>query len=218
MVVIDFSSCTVLAGRERSGMPDAPETRPSLLLRLRDWQDQQAWAQFVDVYAPLIYGYLRKRGLQDADAADLTQTCLRQVAAHVGSLEYDPRRDTFRGWLFAIVRNKLRDFHDQPHRLYQGSGDSQVQRLLENTTTPEADEAGEWEREYQAGLFAWAAEQVRPQVQETTWQAFLQTAVEGKSAKETARSLGMTTAAVYLAKSRVMARLRSLIQEVQEEQ
>jgi RNA polymerase sigma factor (sigma-70 family) len=198
-------------------MPDAPETRPSLLLRLRDWQDQQAWARFVEVYAPLIYGYLRKRGLQDADAADLTQGCLRQVAVHVGSLEYEPLRDSFRGWLFTIVRNKLRDFLDQTHRLYQGSGDSGVQRLLENTTAAEADEAGEWEREYQASLFAWAAEQVRPQVQESTWQAFWQTAVDGKSAKEVAQGLGMTTAAVYLARSRIMARLRSLVQEVQEE-
>jgi len=199
-------------------MPDAPETRPSLLLRLRDWQDQQAWTQFVEVYAPLIYGYLRKRGLQDADAADLTQSCLRQVASHVGSLDYDPRRDSFRGWLFTIVRNKLRDFRDQPRRLYQGSGDSQVQRLLENTTSPEVDEAGEWEREYQTSLLAWAAEQVRPQVQETTWQAFWQTAVEGKSGKEVAGQLGMTTAAVYLARSRVMARLRSLVREVQGEE
>lgn len=198
-------------------MPDAPQTRPSLLLRLRDWQDQQAWTQFVEVYAPLIYGYLRKRGLQDADAADLTQTCLRQVAVHVGSLEYDPRRHTFRGWLFTIVRNQLRDFHDRPHRLYQGSGDSQMQRLLENTAAPEADEAGEWEREYQAALFAWAAEQVRPQVQETTWQAFWQTAVEGKPSKEVADHLGMTTAAVYLAKSRIMARLRAVVREVREE-
>ena len=98
-------------------MPDAPATRPSLLLRLRDLQDQQAWAQFVDVYAPLIYGYARKRGLQDADAADLTQACLRQVALGVGSLEYDPRRGTFRGWLFTIVRNRLRDFLRQHPRV-----------------------------------------------------------------------------------------------------
>jgi DNA-directed RNA polymerase specialized sigma24 family protein len=69
---------------------------------------------------------------------------LRQVAAHVGSLEYDPRCGSFRGWLFTIVRNKLRDFHDQPRRLHQGSGDSGVQRLLENQAAPEAGEAGEW--------------------------------------------------------------------------
>lgn len=198
-------------------MPEAPPTRPSLLIRLRDHKDHAAWGQFVEVYAPLIYGYLRKHGLQDADAADLTQICLRQVATHVGSLEYDPRRDSFRGWLFTIVRNRLRNFHDQPRRLHQGSGDSAVQRLLENQAAPEPDEAQEWEREYQGGLFAWAAEQVQPLVQEPTWRAFWQTAVEGKSGKEVARELGLTVAAVYLAKGRVMARLRALIREVQEE-
>jgi len=198
-------------------MPEAPPTRPSLLIRLRDHQDHAAWGQFVEVYAPLIYGYLRKHGLQDADAADLTQICLRQVAAHVGSLEYDPRRDSFRGWLFTIVRNRLRNFRDQPRRLHQGSGDSGVQRLLENQAAPEPDEALEWEREYKGGLFAWAAEQVRPLVQEATWLAFWQTAVEGKSGKEVARELGLTVAAVYLAKGRVVARLRALIRAVQEE-
>ncbi len=199
-------------------MPDAPATRLSLLIRLRDHQDFQAWAQFVEVYAPLIYGFVRKRGLQDSDASDLTQVCLRQVAAHVGSLEYDPRKGTFRGWLFTIVRNKLRDFLSQPHQLYQGSGDSGMQRLLENQPAPQPEEEGDWDRDYRRGLLAWAAEQVRPEVQETTWQAFWQTAVEGKPGKAVARSLGLTTAAVYLAKSRVMTRLRAVIREVQEDE
>jgi RNA polymerase sigma-70 factor (ECF subfamily) len=167
------------------------------------------------VYAPLIYGYLRKRGLQDADAADLTQACLRQVVAHVGSLEYDPRRGSFRGWLFTIVRRRLHDFRHR--RRDQGSGDSAVQRLLEDQAAPEPDEADAWEREYRGGLLAWAAEQVRPQVQETTWQAFWQTAVQGRPGKEVADGLGLSVAAVYLAKSRVMARLRALVLDLQGE-
>jgi RNA polymerase sigma factor (sigma-70 family) len=199
-------------------MPKAPPTRLSLLIRLRDHQDHEAWSQFVEVYAPAIYGYARKRGLQDADAADLTQSCLRQVAAHIGSLQYDSRRDSFRGWLFTIVRNRLRNLLDQPQRLRLGTGDSGMQRLLENHPACEPEETVEWEREYQNSLLAWAAEQVRPQVQETTWQAFWQTAVEGKSGKEVARALGLTVAAVYLAKSRVVARLQALIKEVQEEE
>jgi RNA polymerase sigma-70 factor (ECF subfamily) len=199
-------------------MPDAPPTRPSLLLRLRDHRDDQAWGEFVDLYAPLVYAYARRHGLQDADAADLTQTCLRQVAAHVGSLEYDPRRGTFRGWLFTIVRNRLGDFRDQPRRLYQGSGDSRVQRLLEDQAALEPEENARWERDYRLRLLAWAADRVRPQVQETTWQAFWQTAVEGKGGAEVARALGLTAAAVYLAKSRVMARLRAAVREVQEEE
>jgi RNA polymerase sigma factor (sigma-70 family) len=197
-------------------MPDAPQTRLSLLLRLRDPRDHEAWAQFVDVYAPLIYGYVRKRGLQDADAADLTQACLRQVALHVGSLEYDPQQGSFRGWLFTIVRNRLRNFHAQPQHL-QGSGDSQIQGLLEALTAPEIDEADAWEREYRERMFAWASQQVRPTVADATWQAFWQTAVEGKPGKDVAENLGLSVSAVYVAKTRVMARLRSLIHEEQEE-
>src|SRR5437588_5372019 len=105
-------------------MGDAPLTRPSLLVRLHDARDGQAWGQCVDVYAPLVYGFARKHGLQDADAADLTQEVLRAVAGAVGRLEYDPARGSFRGWLFTVVRNKLRNFLDARRRQEQGQGDS----------------------------------------------------------------------------------------------
>ncbi len=90
-------------------MGDSATTRPSLLLRIRDARDAAAWSQFVELYAPLVYGFARKHGLQDADAADLTQDVLRAVARSARSLEYDPRRGTFRGWPFTIVRHKLRN-------------------------------------------------------------------------------------------------------------
>src|ERR1700719_4533420 len=88
-------------------MAEIPPTRASLLVRLRDPRDEAAWAEFVDLYAPLIYGYARKQGLQDADAVDLSQEVVSAVAAAVGRLEYDPGRGTFRRWLFTIVRRKL---------------------------------------------------------------------------------------------------------------
>jgi RNA polymerase sigma factor (sigma-70 family) len=197
-------------------MPDAPPTRPSLLVRLRDPRDGPAWGQFVDLYAPLVYGYARKRGLQDADAADLTQTVLRKVAANVGELEYDSRRGSFRGWLFTIVRNQLRDFASRRRRPGQGSGDPAVHRLLQEQAAPTDDAAG-WERDYRQRLLAWAAERVRPRFQDATWQAFWQTAVEGKRPREVAEALDLSAAAVYLARSRVMARLRAAIQELQED-
>jgi RNA polymerase sigma factor (sigma-70 family) len=80
-------------------MAEAPATQPSLLIRLGDKQDTVAWAQFVEVYAPLVYGFARKHGMQDADAADLTQEVMRAVAGAISRLEYDPRRGTFRSCL-----------------------------------------------------------------------------------------------------------------------
>src|SRR5712664_284376 len=91
-------------------MADFPATRASLLVRLRDPHDGVAWGQFVDLYAPLVYGYVRKQGLQDADAADLCQEVLTAVAGAVGRLEYDPQRGAFRNWLFTIVRRRLADW------------------------------------------------------------------------------------------------------------
>ena len=199
-------------------MSDAPPTRPSLLIRLRDAGDRSAWSQFVDIYLPLIHGFARKHGLQEADAADLAQEVLRAAVARTApGLEYDPRKGSFRGWLFTVVRNKLRDFLDARRRQGQGTGDSAVRDLLDAQPAPAEDPEAVWEREYERRLFAWAAEQVRGTVQETTWQAFWRTAVEGRSGQEVAEALGMTVAAVYLAKSRVMARLREHVRAVQEE-
>lgn len=199
-------------------MTESPTTRVSLLVRLRDPQDRQAWAQFVDLYAPLVYGFARKHGLQDADAADLTQGVLRAVSVSAGRLEYDPQRGSFRGWLFTIVRNQLRTFLSARRPgLNQGSGDEAMQRLLEAQEAPGADPARLWEQEWERQLFAWAVEQIRPRFHEATWQAFWQTAVEGDSPHNVARGLGLSQAAVYLARSRVMARLRELIRQVQGE-
>jgi RNA polymerase sigma-70 factor (ECF subfamily) len=198
-------------------MADSVLTRPSLLARIKDTGDRQAWAEFVDIYAPLIYGYALKHGLQDADAADLTQEVLRAVARSAARLNYDPTRGTFRGWLFRVVRNELADFGAARRRHRPGSGDTAVKRRLEEEPAPSEDEVAAWEREYERQLFALACEQVRRDFQESTWQAFWLTAIMGKSGKEVAGVLGLTTAAVYLAKRRVTERLRQQIEYLRAE-
>jgi RNA polymerase sigma-70 factor (ECF subfamily) len=195
-------------------MAEAPGTRPSLLVRIRDESDREAWRQFVDLYAPVIYSFARKRGLQDADAADLTQDVFRAVAGAIKSLEYDPRRGSFRGWLYTVARNKLNDFQDRQRRHWRGRGDSATQIFLENQPAPEEDSAL-WEQEYEQRLFAWAAEQIRGDFKDSTWQAFWKVAVEGLSGEQTAKALRMSVGAVYVAKSRVLARLKKQIEELQ---
>jgi RNA polymerase sigma-70 factor (ECF subfamily) len=198
-------------------MADLPATRASLLVRIRDSADQPAWAQFVEIYAPLVYGFARKHGLQDADAADLTQEVLRTVAVAAKALDYDPQRGTFRGWLFTVCRNKLINFVNSRKRHVAGTGGTTVQEGLQDIPTDDESLSSLWEQEYERRLFAWAADQVKCEVQETTWQAFWQTAVDGRDPGEVAEQLGMTIAAVYLAKSRVMARLKERIRQVQGE-
>ncbi|HMC64290.1 MAG TPA: sigma-70 family RNA polymerase sigma factor [Gemmataceae bacterium] len=198
-------------------MADAPITRPSLLIRIRDAQDAEAWQQFVGLYAPVIYGYLRKRGLQDADAADLTQDALRTVAVSAGRLDYDPQRGKFRGWLFTLVHRKLLDFLASKGRRLQGTGDTGVHLRLAEEPAPPADEESLWNEEYERQLLARAIDQVRDDFHEQTWQAFWLTAMEGKKAKEAAEQLGLSVTAVYMAKSRVTTELKKLVRRWQSE-
>jgi RNA polymerase sigma-70 factor (ECF subfamily) len=196
-------------------MADFPATRASLLVRLRDPHDGVAWGQFVDLYAPLIYGYVRKQGLQDADAADVCQDVLTAVAGAVGRLDYDPARGAFRNWLFTVVRNKILNWRATRANKAIGSGDSATQKRLEQCPAPDTDDA-EWQAEWDRRLFAWACEQVRPSVTAATWQAFWRTAFEDQPGKRVAADLGMSVAAVYLARGRVLARLKDLIRSAEE--
>lgn len=198
-------------------MADFPPTRASLLVRLQDPQDEAAWGQFVELYAPLVYRYARKQGLQDADAADLTQEVLGAVARAVGRLHYDPNRGAFRNWLFTIVRRKLSNWRVAWANRACSSGDTGMHQRLEQLTAPGAGEP-EWDAEWEQRLFSWACELVRRDVTEGTWQAFWRTAVDGQPGKQVAADLGLSVAAVYLARSRVLARLKELIRSVEEPQ
>jgi RNA polymerase sigma-70 factor (ECF subfamily) len=189
----------------------APDTRPSLLIRLRDRSDRLAWSLFVELYGPLVYALARRHGLQDADAADLTQEVFSSAA--VRSLKYDARRGSFRGWLYTVARSRLLDWRRQ--RPVRGSGDSAVQAQLEKHPAPEPPR--EWDHELERRAFALAAERVRVEFRENTWQAFWLSAVEGRSCDETARALGMSVGAVHVARSRVLARLKDTVRPLLEQ-
>ena len=197
-------------------MSGAP-TRPSLLVRIRDRGDRAAWEQFAAIDTPLLLRFARRHGLQEADAHDLVQEVLKAVTKAAKRLEYDPRRGSFRGWLYTVARSKLSNLLAARARQAQGSGDTGVHGLLEQQPAPLEDDSAEWDAEYERRVFAWAAEQVRADFQEKTWQAFWLTAVEGKPAAQAAEALGLSVGAVYVAKSRVMARLKEQVQELHEE-
>src|SRR6516164_1375464 len=193
-------------------MPDVPPTRPSLLMRLRNAHDQEAWGDFVRLYAPAIYRFARRKGLQDADAADLSQEVLRGVAGSIGRLDFDPRQGMFRGWLFTLAHRRLCDWLSSRQRREQGSGDSAMVQLLYDQ--PQRADQKHWEEDLEREDFARAAEKIRHVFSDTTWQAFWQTAIEGKSGKDVAQELGLSVGAVYLAKSRVMVRLKAQVAEL----
>jgi RNA polymerase sigma factor (sigma-70 family) len=196
-------------------MTESPATRQTLLLRLSDPSDRPAWEQFVEVYAPLVFQFARRRGLQDSDAADLVQDVLMRVAGAFRRGTYDRSRGRFRGWLLTIARHETYDWLAARARREQaGGGTAALQQLGD---VPQPGEAEAWEDDYRERLLAWAAEQVQKEVQPTTWRAFRLTAVEGQSGEQVAAQLGLSVAAVYLAKSRVMKRLRELVSQIDDE-
>jgi len=197
---------TILRG---PAMPvdDSPLTRASLLVQLRDATNHEAWHEFVRLYSPIVYGFARKRGLQDADAADLMQDVMRSVSTAIKRLDYDRRQGMFRGWLFTITRNKIFNLLSSRRAHPQASGDETTNKLLESQAEAN-DGADDWEMEYQRRIAALAMGRIRSEFQENTWQAFRLTAVEGIGAAEAAKQVGMTAGAIYVAKSRVLARLK----------
>ena len=190
-------------------MAEPPLTRVTLLTRIRDGQDAEAWREFVQIYGPVVYRFARNRGLQDADAADLMQDVMRSVARNAGKMEYDPARGTFRGWLYTVTRNKIYNFLSGQRHRPRATGDADAREQLE--ATPAREEEGpdaDWEKEYQRRLTDRAMDRVKGEFQPATWRAFWETAVDGKAAAEVGAGLKMSVGAVYVAKSRVLARLR----------
>lgn len=194
--------------------PTAPATRYSLILKLRDPAEAGAWREFVSLYQPLVYRLARRQGLQDADAHDLCQEVFRAVARAVGTWEADPARGSFRGWLARISRNLLINFLTRrPHRL-RGSGSTSMQELLESRPADDPSAAAVFEAEYRRRVFRWAADEIRGEFTPSTWRAFWLTAVEDRRPADAAAELGISVGAVYVARSRVLARLRARIDQM----
>ncbi|MEX2025799.1 MAG: sigma-70 family RNA polymerase sigma factor [Pirellulaceae bacterium] len=192
-------------------MNHSPETRHSLLVRLRDQGDEQAWGEFVAIYQPLIYRLIRGRGLQDADAQELTQEALVAVAAAIERGMPEFHGGSFRGWLSRIARNMMINYLTRRRPGQQGAGGSDFQRILAEQPAASDEQATVFDLEQKREVFRWAVEQIRGGFQPTTWQAFWRTSVEGEPMDQTAVALGMSIGAVYAARSRVMAQLKQTI-------
>jgi RNA polymerase sigma-70 factor (ECF subfamily) len=194
-----------------------PTTRHSLVLRLRNRDDEAAWAEFLAIYEPLVYSLARRKGLQDADARDLCQEVFRAVAGAIERWDPDPAKGKFRAWLFRIARNLLVNFFADQRRHTRGTGSTSVQDLLEASPASDAQTQAEFAAEFKRQVFRWAADQVKHEFTDATWQAFWKTGVENQPIPQAARELGLSAGAVYIARSRVLARLRRRVEELSED-
>jgi len=174
-------------------------TSASLLDRLRSPADADAWVRFVRLYTPFLYHWARRRGLDAADTADLVQEVFAQLLKALPAFAYDPQR-SFRAWLAAVVENKWRELN----------------RKRRPQTVPAADLADRPgpaddfdDREYRSHITARALRLIQTEFAPATWKAFWGVVVDARPADAVAGELGLTANAVYLARGRVLRRLRA---------
>jgi RNA polymerase sigma-70 factor (ECF subfamily) len=188
---------------------DAPSTRITLLTRLRSADDAEAWRMFVDLYLPLVYRYCRKRGLQDADARDVTQQVLASVHRAIDKFEYDPQRGRFRSWLGTIAQHEIGRYMARDRRPGKGGGDGLGNQLAEQSA---GQVESAWLEEFNAHIFAAAIDRVKPEFDELTWRAFDLTWLGNGKPRDVAAQLNKATAWIYKARFKVLHRLRSEIE------
>jgi RNA polymerase sigma-70 factor (ECF subfamily) len=186
------------------------ETSVSLLDRLRDSPDAASWQRLLDLYAPLIQAWLRRQGLQPADADDLAQDVLAVLVRELPTFEHR-RPGAFRSWLRAITANRLRNFWRARQARPAATGDSDFVHLLEQLEDPHSELSRIWDREHDQIIVRRAMELIEPEFTPSTWQAFRRLAVDGAAVDAVAAELGLSANAVLIAKSRVFSRLRQEI-------
>jgi RNA polymerase sigma-70 factor (ECF subfamily) len=181
-------------------------TPSSLLARLRQPFEPEAWARFVALYTPLIYSWARHLGLQEQDAADLVQDVFVTLLQVLPTFNYD-RQQSFRKWLRTVAINRWKkERKRQRPRLVQGA-----EGQPEPVAVGDALEAC-WEAEYRQHLVRQALQLMRTDFEETTWKACWETAAAGRPAADVAAELSLTVGAVHAAKFRVLSRLRHELQ------
>jgi len=185
-------------------MEPSPPTQYSLIGKLADPRDAEAWSEFATIYQPIIFRICQRKGLQHADATDVTQEVLAQVAKSIDKFDPSHPGATFRGWLYRVTRNSVVDFFRNKNRKPILSAGTDV---FANVQHPDAG-SKEFFLEYQRQIFLTVSREVAAKVNPSTWKAFWETEMERRSAEEVAGELGITVGALYVARSRVLARLK----------
>src|SRR5438128_529266 len=189
------------------------KTSPTLLGRLRQQPDDQAaWDEFVERYGRKILSWCRQWKLQEADAEDVAQMVLLNLASRMRTFAYDPSR-TFRGWLRILTQHAWSDFVDARRRAGPGKGGPEPEEL--QTLQARDDLVARLEEHFDREVLEEATMHVRLRVAPQTWEVYRLTALEGLSGAEAARRLGVQVATVFQSKGRVQKLLQQEVAELE---
>ncbi|MBL8815774.1 MAG: sigma-70 family RNA polymerase sigma factor [Planctomyces sp.] len=196
-------------------MSEFPETRDSLLVQVRDPANRDAWERFAQIYRPVIFRIAMARGLQHADAQDLSQQVLMAVAGAIGAWEKRDESTRFRHWLSRVTKNAILNALMRRPR-DRASGGSSADELLRDVVDREGVTSVLIEDEYRRELYLRAAEIVKREFRSDSWQAFEMTVAGNVGIEEVAAAFGKSIGAIYTARSRIMFRLREVISQIGE--
>lgn len=189
--------------------PASAVTSLTLLARVKA-NDAQAWQRLSDLYGPLVYHWCRRSGFQAADAADVVQEVFFSVANGIADFQKERPSDTFRGWLWTITRNKVRDRCRGQAGEEEAVGGTDAQLRLAEIPDPWSESTTDADDRREVGhLFCRALGFVRTEFRERTWEAFWRTTIDGQDTADVAVELGISENAVRQAKSHVLRRLRA---------
>ena len=194
-------------------LPSFGSTSSSLLRRVRS-RDPEAWRRLVRLYAPMVFLWGRHCRLNAHDAADIVQETFLAVSTHMQQFRRDRPDDSFRGWLWTIARNKIRDFYRSRTNSVQALGGAAAEKSL--AQVPDVPDDIETRKSVLGLVERLALDLIRTEFEERTWQAFWQLTVDGRLAADVAADLGMTKRAVRQAKYRVLHRLRQEMEGLEE--
>jgi len=192
-----------------------PETRPSLILQLKGKRNELAWTEFVSAYELFLRQLVGRQGVAEQDLPDVTQQLLTAIARSIEGWRDDGNPASFRRWLHRVARNVVIKFMMRERRQVGGLGGTDFVELLQQIPEKASEDQI---RAYEHELIVWAADQVRGEFHATSWKAFWETLVAGRSVGEVAQDLGVTPGSIYMSRSRIMARIRVKIREVDEEE
>lgn len=195
-------------GPSRESEEANEHTSLTLLEKVR-CDDPEGWTRLSDVYGPLVYRWAREAGLQGDDAADVVQEVFRSLLKAVHGFRREKPGDSFRGWLYVITRNKIRDHFRRISSRPDARGGTAFNLRLNELPDACADETSEVGQLETNGVYMRALESIRENFGEKTWQAFWRMTVKNDPAAEIAEDIGLAVWSVYKAKARVMKRLRT---------
>ena len=186
------------------------QTSASLLERLRDRADSDAWSRMVEVYSPMIRNWVRRYDLAAPDVDDIAQTVLSAVVANLPQFEHNGRTGAFRTWLRTITVNSVRQQFRIDQKRWQSPGGSAFLANLNELDDPESDLSRIWNQAHDAHVLRTAMTWAEAEFEPKTWEAFRRRVLDEEDSSTVAAELEMTVNAVQIAKSRVLKRLREL--------